>query len=200
MLTETNRGNLIKDIKENVSFDYGDYEPDPTIARYFEGHDWKNPQILIEFLPANRNKFQSVSNLIGNASEHGEYHSFGYCQMEQCVIRCYAGKQHNDREVHGRLLVEHFANKCSQHILRNWNAFLSTMNASLELYEPFSVRDVTIYDPRKATFYYVYEISFYIRTLFTWTDKPEDVPEDVDDVIMEHIEVLRLEDDYMGKI
>lgn len=200
MLTETQRGKLIKDIRDNVDFDYGDYSPDLKVVRYFEGHDWKTPQVLIEFLPANRNKFISVSNLIGSASNHGQYHEFGYCQMENCIIRCYAGKHENSRGMNGRLLAEHFAQQILNHILRNWGSFLYTMNASLEQFEPFSLRDASIWDAKKGTFNYIYELSFYIRTLFSWNDKPSDYDESEGDDIMEHIEVLKIEDEYVGKI
>lgn len=196
MLTEIQRGELIKDIKDNVDFSYGSYDPILTIARYFEGHDWTNPQILIEFLPANRNKFMSVSHLTSPATPNSQYHNFGYCQIENVTIRCYAGKKHND-SIHGRLIAESFAQKIKNHVLRNWNTLLRDMHASLEEYEPFSLRDVSIFDRTKGTMVYIYEFSFYLRTLFTWNNVPEDYEEED---IAEDIDVLTINNYYCGKI
>lgn len=198
MLTETNRGIFIKHVREDINYDYGDYSPNLKVLRFFEGHDWKNPQILIDFLPANRSKFQSVSNIIGNASEHGQYHIFGYCQLENCLIRCYAGKHENNRELNGRLLAEHFAQKTAKYILRNGDELLKTMNASLELFEPFGFKNASFYDFRKGSMVYVYELSFLIRTLFSWDNKPEDY--EGEDDIVEKIQVLNIENEYFGKI
>lgn len=198
MLTETNRGNLIKNIKNNVDFSYGLYKPSMNIIRYYEGHDWENPQILIDFLPANRNKFMSVSNLTSKASPNSEFHNYGYCQIEQVVIRCYAGKHQDSRAINGRLIAEHYASKCLDWILRNWNGVLASMNASLEEYEPFSLKDASIFDRSKGTFVYIYELTFYLRTLFSWNDKPSG--EEGEEVIAEDIEVLTINNDYSGKI
>jgi len=174
ILTETNRGNLIKDIRDAVDFDYGSYSPNPKVLRFFEGHDRKNPQVLIDFLPANRNKFMSISHLIGPGSPNFQYHRYGYCQPESCVIRCYAGKHQNDRALNGRLLVEHFVEQIRTHILKNWDHLLFTMNATLEDSEPFPLKDDSFYDQIKGTMVYIYEISFFILTQFRWNDIPDD--------------------------
>lgn len=196
-LIETDRGRLIKSIKDDVDYTYGSWNPSPIIARYFEGHDWDNPQILIDFLPANRDKFKSMSNLIGQASPNFEYHQFGWCQLERCVIRCYAGKHENDRALNGRLLASHLADQTLTYILRNWDSLLSTMSAAIELYEPVASTDASIYISSRGSYVYIYEISFFIRTLFTWNDLPEETTEEV---IMEDIDVLKINDEYIGRI
>jgi len=174
LLTEEYRGKIIRWVRDQVDFTYGIWNPNPKVLRYFEGHDWTNPQVLIEYLPANRNKFLSMNNLIGPATDNFQYHEFGFCQMENCVIRCYAGKHENDRALNGRLLAEHLAEKMRLDVLRNWDLILRTMGAALEDAEFMPLRDVSIFDQMKGTMSYIYELSFFIRTQFRWDDKPDD--------------------------
>jgi len=199
MLTETQRGLLIKDIKTNVDFSYDeDYDPNPQIVRYFEGHDWTNPQILVDFLPASRVKFFSISNMIAPATPLGQYHSFAHIQMEQCVIRCYAGKHQNNRNLNGRLLVESMAQKLRKHILRKWDSLLFDMCASIEKYEDMPLRDVSIFDRSRGTMVYIYELSFYIRTLFSWNNIPDDYDEEIGEDIVERIQLLEGNEELIG--
>ncbi len=176
MLTEEYRGKIIRRIKEKVDFSYGDWDPEPKIARYNEGHNWTESQILIDFLPANRIKFPSLSSYVGPAEDcpNGQYHEFAYCQPELVTIRCYAGKRHNDMSLNGRLLADHFAGILWLDVVRNWNDQLKTMGASLDFDENISPRDVSIWHPGTRSFHYIYELSFFILTQLRWDDKPDD--------------------------
>lgn len=180
MLSEVARGLLIKKTRELVDYTYESYDSGVKLLRYFEGHDWKNPLILFNFMPANRQKSQSVGNLIGEASPHGTYKEFGYCQPEQCTIRCYAGKHHDGRDLNGRLLAYHFAEKTLEFVLKIWDYLLFQYSASLDEADDIRIRDVSIYDERKGTQVYIYELSFNILTQFRWDNKPygEDDPEE----------------------
>ena len=91
MLTEINRQGLIEDLQKNINFSYQDYNPEVNVFRSGEGFNRENPYILIEFLPANRKKFRSISDVIGNATPQGEYKQYGWCQIELCSIYCYCG-------------------------------------------------------------------------------------------------------------
>lgn len=171
-MTEEQRGLIIKDTKDHVDFTYNGWNPEPIIARYYEGHDWKHPQILFQFSPTNRTKFMSISNFIGKMSNR-RFNKFGYCQMEVCTIKCYAGKQHNDYSINGRLLAEHMANTELAHVMKYWDYVLFQFNATWDDFEPPVVKDATIYLGRKATPVYIYEFDVSIRTQLRWNDEIE---------------------------
>lgn len=178
MLTEEYRGKIIHRVRDKVDFTYNGWDPNPKILRYFEGHDWKEPQILFKFLPANRIKFQSIGNLIGPATPNGQYKQFGYCQPELVTILCYAGQSHKDREIDGRLLAAHFAETLIEDVLKNWNTQLETMGATIEESQSVIPTDRSMYHKGTRSFTYVYELSFFILTQVRWDDKPSDYDED----------------------
>lgn len=172
---------MIQMIREKVDFTYEGWDPAPKVLRYKEGHDWKNPQILVDYLPTGRMKNRSIGNVIGTATPLGAYHEFGYCQPELVTIRCYAGKHHKDRALNGRLLADHFAEKVANFVLKTWDFYLWKYGASVEEDESLTIIDASIYDGRKSSYVYIYEFSFYILTQMRWDDIPygEDDPTEI---------------------
>ena len=181
MLNEEQRGQLIEDLQKNVHFSYQGYEPDVNVFRSGDGFDRENPYILVEFLPANRKKFQSISDVIGSASECGQYKQYGYCQIELCSIYCYCGEYPNERDLNGRLFTDHMAQTILKYVLRNWESLLWNMYASFDRSEDIIVRDVSTYNPETGTQIYCYSVDLYLRTQMRWNKIP---PSHTEDTIM----------------
>ena len=174
MLSSENRKDLIEDINENISFTFEEITPSIAVNRYGEGFKQQNPYILIEFLPANRPKFRSVSDVIGKATTNGQYKQYGYCQIEEVSLYCYAGEFHNENNVNGRDLVMHLADTVRIWILRNWEQLLWKMNASFDRSEDLNIiRDLSTYDPNTQSLIYCTKISFFLRTQVRWDKIPE---------------------------
>lgn len=174
MLFETERGILIKDLSDNLVFEYEEYTPELKVRRYGEGFRTEHPYILVEFLPANRPKFRSISDVIGNATENGQYLQYGYCQLEQVTIYCYCSEYANANKINGRIFTEQIANTVRLWILRNWEKLLLSMNASFERAEDLNIiRDLSAYDPNQESFIYCYSTSFFLRTSVRWDKIPD---------------------------
>ena len=180
MLTESERAVLIDDIaSDRLNFTYGTFVPDVEIYRFGEGFEKELPYVMIQFLPANRSKFRSLSNAIGVDS--GKYPEYGYCQLEFCAFKCYCGEFHDDMKINGRLLAEHILQVIREHIFKNWGYLLRDMGATIDKFEDVAIRDVTAYERQHATKVVVYEMEIYLRTQFRWRRTPDDyVPEPVE--------------------
>ncbi|MEE9438991.1 MAG: hypothetical protein V3V14_08335 [Saprospiraceae bacterium] len=178
MLTEINRKDLIEDLHKNINFSYQQYNPDINVFRSGEGFDRKNPYILVEFLPANRKKFRSISDVIGKATEHGQYKQYGYCQIELCSIYCYCGEFVKERSINGRIFTNELAANILKYIMRNWESVLWKMYASFDRSEDIVIRDVSTYNPETGTMVYCYSIDLYLRTQFRWDKIPPEHTED----------------------
>ena len=189
MLTEFGCRVLIADLRQNVSYVFGTWDINPKIFRYGEGFDKKHPYITVQFLPANRQKFKSLGNVIGRARIAGGDYVFGWCQMENVVIRAYCHEQSQTRTIPGRLVTEFLIEKVRLHILRNWGFLLPNLYAELDDFESVNNVDRTVYDKRKGSKVYCYELNFMLRTQFRWDDLPEDF---VEDVLVDEIKVVEL--------
>jgi hypothetical protein len=174
MLTEANRKDLIEDLQRNLRFDFQGYSPPLNVYRYGEGFDRNQPYILVEFLPSNRAKFRSISDIIGPATPLGEYKQYGYCQIENCIIYCYCGEFPKEFSLNGRFFTEAMATTTLRWVQRNWEQLLWKMYASWDRGEDmFAIYDESYYDPDTATQVYCYRISLYIRTQVRWDKIPE---------------------------
>lgn len=192
MLTEDQIDKFI-DYFKGITYTYDGWDINPTIVRYGEGFDRKNPFITFNFIPTSRLKFRSISDVIGYATEKGEYKDYGCCQIEDVEIRCYANKEHYNRTIHGKSVAFAMAVEIQRSILREVaNEILPTFNACMEYDAPPIPTDVSLYDPRKGTKMYIFEIDFKIRTQYRWNLIPIDYPGS--DVICEDIEVLKIND------
>jgi len=182
MLTETERAVLIDDINSNrLDFTYGTFVPDVEVYRFGAGFKKKLPYVLIDFLPASRNKFRSVSNAIG--IDKGKYVEYGYCQLEYVAIKCYCNEFHDNKEVIGRLLAEHILQVIRKHVLKNWDYLLRDMAACIDKAEDISIKNPVTYVRKHATKVIVFELEFYLRTQFRWRKTPDDyVPAPVERV------------------
>lgn len=184
MLTEEIRG-IIVDRINSLDFTYEGNDPQVKVYRYGEGFTRINPTILVQFLPANRKKFQSVSNVIGYAENGGNFYRYGYCQIELCSIHCYAQEKHEDATktvvLNGRLICADMAEKCLADILKSWDGLLTDYNVTLDFGDmiPF-IKDVSTYDPVTETRIYNYDIDVYLRTPFTWDKVPDGYDQDSD--------------------
>jgi hypothetical protein len=195
MLTETEKAILVDDIKTNVTWTLGTFEPDVKVYRFGEGFKRELPTVMLEFLPANRSKFRSVGNAIGIAS--GDYVEYGFCQLEYVAFKCYCGEYHDDKKISGRILAEHLLQKIRAHVLVNWNYLLRRMGACIDKFEEFSIKDVTAYQRKFATKVVVYELEMYLRTQFRWRMTPDDyVTDPVEKIGMYYKEDREDEYDY----
>jgi len=180
---------LVDDIN-GLDFTYQGYDPQVKIYRNREGFSRVNPTILIQFLPANRKKFQSVGDVIGKAK--GDYYRYGYARVELCTIHCYCQEKHQtaDKSVvmNGRELCEYIAEICQQRILKEWENILFDYYSSFDRRDTIpELKDLSTYDPVTETMIYNYDIDIYLRIPFTW-DKVPDGYDDTGD-LAEFIEV-----------
>ena len=189
--SEIARGFCIADIKQNVDFEDSEgYDPDPKVFRHGEGFDKKHPYITMEFLPANRNRFQSTTySYAGRATPLGEYHEFAYCRMENLRIRCYAHEFHRSRAKAGRIVAEQMAIAVRDHILKNWCFFLPNFDAIWDENYGINLSDMSKYDGGKGSKIYVYTVDLMLRTNFRYNDIPPDYGSEVP---VENINVLDL--------
>ncbi len=175
MLTEEQREIIVNRIKD-LDFTYNDeWDVDPKIYRGGGSFDKKHPSIVVDFYPTNRPKFRSVSHAIGKI-EGTDYVEYGYCQLEQCVIRCRCHEHHKNREYNGRNVIDFLSRKILTDIMREWDSILKGMNnACLDKLDIPYPRDVSIYNANSGNWIFIYELSFFIRTQFRWNYKPEEV-------------------------
>jgi len=191
MFSEDQRDEIIEDINDNLSFVYGDYTPPVKVYRYGEGFDKKLPYVLFEFQPASRNKFRSISDVIGNATTTGQYKEYGFCQMEVINVYCYSGEFHNDFSLNGRKLTYHLAETVMKYVQRNWEKIFWDMYASLDRAETlYSIKDASHYDDNSGSKIYCYSFDVYARTQMRWNKIPtgfdeEDVCEGISEISVE---------------
>ncbi|MHA1875149.1 MAG: hypothetical protein ACTSUC_01745 [Promethearchaeota archaeon] len=193
MLKETERSEIVDRIN-SLDFTYQGKNPQVKVYRYGEGFSRTNPTILVQFMPANRKKFQSVGDVIGKAS--GDYYQYGYCQIELCSIHCYCQEKHETADkltlINGRMLCYHMAEKCLYDILKVWENILFDFNASLDRKEAIIIKDLSTYDPVTETRIYNYDIDVYLRTQFRWDKVSDEYDEEGD--LAEIIELAEIEE------
>lgn len=199
MLTRIARKAVVDDLKE-IDFTFDSWTPTVSVQRHNEDFDKKLPFITTEFMPSNRKKFQSISNVIGDATPLGMYHEYGYCQIEAITVRIYCAKYHNNRNINGRDLIEDMHIKILRRIYKRWDYLLEHYYASIDIVDSGpSLREITIYEGKSATKIYIYDITVYVRTQFRWNDIPDDY-EDGDEEILEEIGKIRINEYNIGSI
>ena len=181
MLKETER-NTIVDRVNSLDFTYQGVDPQVKVYRYGEGFSRENPTILVQFLPANRKKFASISDVIGKAI--GDYYRYGFCQIELCTIHCYCQEKHQSADkltvINGRMLCYDMAEKVLLDVLKVWENILFDFYASFDRKEAIIIKDISTYDPVTETRIYNYDIDVYLRTAFTWDKVPDGYNEEDD--------------------
>jgi len=184
MLTEEQRAYLIDDLYKNLNFSYKSFSPRVNVYRYGESFDESLPYILVEFLPTSRNKFRSISDIIGYATEKGYYYEYGFCQIEEVTFYCYSGEFHNRNRLNGRLFTYSLAETVLRYIQRNWEYILAGMNASLDRNETYyGIRDSTYYNDITSTKIYCYSIEVFLRTQMRWNKVPIGYEGDDDKIV-----------------
>ena len=127
------RNALVDDIK-GLDFTYQTLDPQVKVYRSNEGFPKIHPSVLIGFLPSNRKRFQSISNVIGKAE--GDYYRYGYARIELCTIHCYCSEDHKTADkttaFNGRMLCEFIAEKCLERVLKVWENILFDYRASFD--------------------------------------------------------------------
>jgi len=165
-----------------LDFTYKTFDPQVKVYRYGEGFSRENPTILVQFLPSNRKRFQSVGDVIGKAK--GDYYQYGFCQVELCTIHCYCQEEHETLDksttINGRMLCYDMAEKCLNDVLKVWENILFDFNASLDRKETIVIKDFSMYDSSTETRIYNYDIDVYLRTQFRWDKVPDGYEEDDD--------------------
>ena len=188
MFSEDQREYIIEDMHKNINFKYLEYTPPVKVYRYGESFDKSTPYVLVEFLPANRNKFRSISDFIGYASPAGQYAQYGFCQMEVINVYCYCGEFHNNFELNGRKLTAHLAEVVLNYVQKNWEQIFWKMYASIDRAETlWSLKDSSYYDDNTASKIYCYSFDVYARTQMRWNKIPDsfDGEEEVCEAISE---------------
>lgn len=179
MLSIENEEYIIEDMQKNLNFSYLEYIPPVNVYRYGESFDKSLPYILIEFLPANRNKFRSISDIIGNATPKGAFKQYGFCQMEVVNIYCYCGEFHNDFQLNGRKLTYHLAETALRYVQKNWEQMLWRMYASFDRAETlYAIKDDSYYEKTTESKIYCYNFDVYIRTQMQWNKVPDSFEEE----------------------
>ena len=191
MLKETER-NFIVDRINGLDFTYQELDPQVKVLRYGDGFSRKNPVILVGFMPSNRKRFQSVSDVIGKAK--GDYYQYGFCQIELCTIHCYCHEEHETADkstsINGRMLCYDMAEKCLYRVLKVWENILYDFNATLDRKETIVIKDLSTYNPATETRIYNYDIDVYLRTQFRWDKVPDGYEEDNDLAEIVGLEVI----------
>ncbi len=167
---------LVDDIKDNVDFTYQTLDPQVKVYRYAEGFSRINPSIMIQFLPSNRKRFQSVGDIIGYAD--GDYYRYGFARVELCTVHCYCQEKHENAlktvTINGRMLCEFIAEKCLQRILKVWENILLDYNSSFDRLDTIPIiRDLSVYDEISETWIYNYDIDVYLRIPVSWNKVPD---------------------------
>jgi hypothetical protein len=181
MLTEEQREIIVNFYEQTIDWKYQDKDINPLFIRSGATKTRKRSCVLFEFSPTSRVKFRSISDVIGNASDKGEYKEYGWCQLEQCVIRTYCFEKHYLSDlVNGRTLAEHMARLAMIATIRNLDGLLFEQNLAFDRSENLGIIfDKSIFDPTTKMYNYIYEINFMIRTHFRWNYIPSDHEGDV---------------------
>ncbi len=194
MFSEDQREYIIEDLHKNLVFRFLQYTPPVSVNRYGEGFDKTLPYVLIEFLPANRNKFRSISDIIGNASPNGQYKQYGFCQMEVINIYCYCGEFHDTYKLNGRKLTYHLAETILIYVQKNWENIFKGMYASFDRAETmWAIKDSSYFDEGSASKIYCYSFDVYARTQMRWNKIPstfdgeEEIVEGISEVLVKSI-------------
>ena len=188
------RNALIEDIK-GLDFTYQSLDPQVKVYRYGEGFSIVNPYIMIQFLPSNRKRFQSVGDIIGKAK--GDYYRYGYARVELCSIHCYCQEEHKNAAktvtINGRTLLDFISEKCHERVLKVWENILFDYNAAFDRKDTIPViKDLSYYDEQMETQIYNYDIDVYLRIPFTWDKVPEGYDEEGDLAKIASLEVEEL--------
>ncbi len=173
MFNEEQREYIVEDMHKNLNFKYLEYTPPVNVYRYGESFEKKVPYVFIEFLPANRNKFRSISDYIGDATPAGQYKQYGFCQMEVINVYCYSGEFHDNFKLNGRKLTGHLAEVALKYVQKNWEIIFRNMYASLDRAETlWSIKDSSYYDDNTGSKIYCYSFDVYVRTQMRWNKIP----------------------------
>lgn len=180
MLTEEQREIIANFYQQQITWKYGDWEIDPLFIRSGAVKQKKRPCVIFDFHPTPRIKFRSISDAIGNATDQGEYKEYGFCQLEECSIRCYCFEKHNKSNLtNGRTLAEHMARLVAIATIRNLDGLLFQLNIAFDRIEDLGIpNDLSFFDPTTKSYFYIYEVKFMIRTHFRWNYIPQDYEED----------------------
>ncbi len=201
MLKETER-NTIVDRVNSLDFTYQGVDPQVKVYRYGEGFSRENPTILVQFLPANRKKFASISDVIGKAI--GDYYRYGFCQIELCTIHCYCQEKHQSADkltvINGRMLCYDMAEKVLLDVLKVWENILFDFYASFDRKEAIIIKDISTYDPVTETRIYNYDIDVYLRTAFTWDKVPDGYNEEDDLAEIVEFEIVETQQETQDNI
>ena len=199
MFNEDQRDFFVEDMHKNLNFKYLEYTPPVNVYRYGESFEKEVPYVFIEFLPANRNKFRSISDYIGDATPAGQYKQYGFCQMEVINIYCYCGEFHDNFKLNGRKLTGHLAEIALKYVQKNWEIIFKKMYASLDRAETlWSIKDSSYYDDNTGSKIYCYSFDVYVRTQMRWNKIPDvfDGKEEICDGISEISVKTETEEEY----
>lgn len=196
------RNALVDDIK-GLDFTYQSLDPQVKVYRYGEGFSIINPYIMIQFLPSNRKRFQSVGDIIGKAE--GDYYQYGYARVELCSIHVYCQEEHKNASktvtINGRNLCDFMAEKCQERMLKYWERILFDYNAAFDRKDTIPViKDLSYYDEITETQIYNYDIDVYLRIPFTWDKVPEGYNEEDDLAKIASLEVEELNNNKTKQI
>lgn len=199
MFNEDQREFIVEDAHKNLNFRYLEYSPPVNVLRFGESFDKQFPYVLIDFLPANRNKFRSISDFIGYATPAGQYAQYGFCQMEVINVYCYCGEFHNNFKLNGRKLTAHLADTVLRYVQKNWEIIFKNMYASIDRVETlWALKDSSYYDENTGSKIYCYSFDVYARTQMRWNKVPEafDGEEEICEGISEISVKIETEEEY----
>jgi len=180
MLTETQRGILVDDVKaffDQYTYTIGeiDFDPGVEVFRHNEPFKTENPYVMVQFLPTTRNKFRSLSDVTGIAS--GRFKQFSFCQIELCSLHFYCHQTHYNAdktvELEGRLLCASMAENTLERINKYWETLLNEWGACFDNRESLVIKDFSGLSEMHSTRIYNYDIDVYLRTQFKWNKVPE---------------------------
>lgn len=198
MFNEDQRDYIVEDMHKNLNFTFLEFSPPVNVYRYGESFDNKFPYVLIDFLPANRNKFRSISDNIGKATPAGQYIQYGFCQIEAINVYCYCGEFHDNFKLNGRKLTYHLTETVLKYVHKNWEQMFWKMYASFDRSETlFVIKDLSFYDDNTSSKVYCYSFDVYARTQMRWNKIPDSfVKEEIIEGISEVSLKTQTEEEY----
>jgi len=165
-LTETQRGELIEDLQQNVDFEYQSWNPSLQVWRAGEGHERILPYVTVDFISTSGKLFPSMADIVGRIDDRRYEHA--YCELEQVSITVYANKMHNSDTIRGRDYADIVAKRIRNRILAYWKFKLADYNASIDRAFDMPIRDLSMAHMDVTTRVHEYEFSVYLRTDVRW--------------------------------
>lgn len=175
-LTEKVKGRMIKDLQDNVDFEYEGWDPNIKVWRAGEGHERKLPYVAVDYIETSTPLFKSMSDIVGRIDDLRYEHAF--CELELVDITVYAAKYHKNKIIRGRDFASEIIQRIRKRILAYWNNILYHFNASVDRGGAYPIKDLSRFRDDVTTRIYEYNLNIFLRTDVRWHKDIESLVEE----------------------